>query len=153
MPSTILDRLTPRASPQTRLLTATMVWSAVGFFLTVKGLWLSRESSLLSIAAAGLGGTGLGMIKSRLVFDRVALKIIDHIGNKPRRACLGGLFSVKNWALILVMALFGRVLGALPVDASLKTGVYVMVGSGLAFSSRLMWRAWKKPLPPGLSRI
>ena len=153
MSPTILERLTPRAFPRTRLLTAALVWSAVGCFLTAKGLWLSRDMSVLAITAAGSGGAGLGMIKSRLVFDRVAEKIIVHIGNRPRRACLGGLFSVKNWALILVMALFGRILGALPVDAALKTGIYVMVGSGLACSSRLMWKAWKSPALTELSRI
>lgn len=147
MTSTIFDRLTPRAYPQTRLLTAAMVWSVVGCFLILKGFWLSRGMPTLSIVGAGLAGAGLGMLKSRFIFDRVADKIITHIGNKPRRACLGGLFSLKNWALILVMALFGRILASLPVDASLKTGVYAMVGSGLAFSSRRMWRAWKKPVP------
>ena len=140
----ILERLTPRAHPRTRLLTAAVVWSAVGCFLMAKGFWLSRDVPALAIVAAGLGGGCLGMIKSRLIFDRVAGKIISHIANKPRRACLGGLFSVRNWALILVMALFGRTLGALPLDSALKTGLYVMVGSGLACSSRLLWNAWKK---------
>jgi hypothetical protein len=50
---------------------------------------------------------------------------------------------VRNWALILVMAVFGRTLGALPVHAAIKTGIYVMVGSGLGYSSRLLWSAWK----------
>ena len=83
------------------------------------------------------------MLKSRLVLDRVAVRIILHIVAKPSRACLGGLFSVRNWVLIAVMIVFGRTLGALPIDASIKTGFYVMVGSGLAYSSRLLWTAWK----------
>ena len=40
----------------------------------------------------------------------------------------GRAFSVRNWVLIVVMALFGRTLGALPLDSALKTGIYVMVG-------------------------
>lgn len=90
-----------------------------------------------------LAGLMLGMAKGRFILDRVAGKIILHIGAKPSRACLGGLFSVRNWMLIAVMIIFGRTLSALPIDAGIKTGLYVMVGSGLTYSSRLLWRAWK----------
>ncbi len=139
-----LDRLTPRAYPRTRLLTAAVVWSAVGFFLAGKGIWLSGDAPWTQIIIAILAGLGLGLVKSRFIFDKVAKKIIAHIGRKPSRTCLGGLFSVRNWVLIVVMALFGRTLGALPLDSALKTGIYVMVGSGLGYSSRLLWNAWKK---------
>jgi hypothetical protein len=143
MPPHILERFTPRAYPRTRLLTAAMVWSAVGLFLALKGVYLFREGSWGIVLAVVVGGVVLGMLKSRLILDRVAGRIILHIGAKPSRACLGGLFSIRNWALIAVMIVFGRTLGALPVDTVIKTGLYVMVGSGLAFSSRLLWNAWK----------
>jgi hypothetical protein len=143
MPPHFLDRFTPRAYPRTRLLTAAIVWSSVGFFLAIKGLYLFREGSLGTGLAVVLAGIIMGVIKSRFILDRVAGRIILHIGGKPSRACLGGLFSVRNWLLIAVMIVFGRTLGALPLDAVIKTGLYVMVGSGLAFSSRLIWRAWK----------
>jgi len=138
-----LDHFTPRAYPRTRLLTAALVWSAVGIFLSMKGVHLFREGTWgLMLAVVAAGGI-LGLFKSRLILDRVAGRIILHIGGKPSRACLGGLFSVRNWVLIAIMVIFGRALGALPIDAVIKTGLYVMVGSGLAFSSRLLWRAWK----------
>jgi len=143
MPPQFLDRFTPRAYPRTRLLTAAIVWSAVGFFLTMKGIFIFREGSWGIFLAVIVAGTIMGVVKSRLVLDRVADRIILHIGAKPSRACLGGLFSVRNWLLIAVMVVFGRTLGALPFDAVIKTGLYVMVGSGLAYSSRLLWRAWK----------
>lgn len=143
----LLDRLTPRVYPRTRLLTAALVWSAVGSLLTAKGLWISLQEPTHLLLAAIAAGLGMGLVKSRLVFDKVARKIVLNIEKKSRPVCLGGLFSVRNWALILVMSFFGRTLGAIPMNALLKTGIYVMVGSGLAFSSRLMWKAWKKPLP------
>lgn len=143
----ILDRLTPRVYPHTRLLTAALVWSAVGSLLTAKGLWISRHEPTHLLLAAIAVGSGMGLVKSRLVFDKVARKIVLNIDKKPRPVCLGGLFSVRNWALILVMSFFGRTLSALSMNTSLKAGIYVMVGSGLAFSSRLMWKAWTKPLP------
>jgi len=143
MPPHFLDRFTPRAYPSTRLLTAALVWSAVGLFLTLKGVYLFREDSWGIVLAVILAGAILGLIKSRLILDRVAARIVLHIGANPSRACLGGLFSLRNWALIGVMIVFGRTLGALPLNAAIKTGLYVMVGSGLAYSSRLMWTAWK----------
>lgn len=148
-----LDRLTPRAYPRTRLLSAALVWSVVGVFLTGKGVWISRQASWTLTIISILTGLSLGFVKSQRVFDKVAAKVIAHIGDKPARACLGGLFSFKNWVLILIMAAFGRIIGALPIDPLLKTGIYVMVGSGLAFSSRLIWSAWKKPASPELRRI
>lgn len=95
------------------------------------------------VAPVILTGLMLGLAKGRFILDRIAGKIILHIGAKPSRACLGGLFSVRNWLLIAVMIIFGRILSVLPIEAGIKTGLYVMVGSGLAYSSRLLWRAWK----------
>jgi len=138
-----IDRITPRTNPRTRLLTAAIAWSSLGFFLTTKGIHFFREGFWGLVLAVIVTGAILGVIKSRLVLDRVAVRIVLHIGAKPSRACLGGLFSVRNWALIAVMIVFGRTLGAVPVDAAVKTGLYVMVGSGLAYSSRLIWSAWK----------
>ena len=137
------DRITPRVFPRTRLLTAALVWTCVGAFLCAKGVWLSLDGSIMPVAAVIAVGLCLGVLKSRLVFDRVAGKIIGHIGRKPRPSCLGGLFSVRNWMLILIMVVFGRTLGALPMHAALKSGIYVMVGSGLGYSSRLLWKAWR----------
>lgn len=143
MPPHFLDRFTPRAYPRTRLLTAAFVWSAVGLFVSMKGVYLFRAGSWGIVLAVVVGGMVLGMLKSRFILDRVAGRIVLHIGGKPCRACLGGLFSVRNWLLIAVMIIFGRTLSVLPIEAGIKTGLYVMVGSGLAYSSRLLWRAWK----------
>ena len=143
MPQHFLDRLTPRAYPRTRLFSAAIVWDCVGAFLCIKGMYLSFGRPVEIIMTALLVGLCLGIVKSRIVFDRVAEKIIKHIGSRPSQSCLGGLFSVRNWALIFVMAFFGKALGALPIHSALKTGLYVMVGSGLGFSSRLLWRAWR----------
>ena len=146
----LTDQLTPRVTSQTRLLSAAILWTAIGFFLVAKGVWASHldtwHTSVLSLAF----GLAFGLLKSRIVFDRVACKIIAHIGSKPQRACLGGLFSLRNWVLIFVMAIFGKTIGALPINAGLKSAIYVMVGSGLGYSSRLLWRAWRKSPAGGL---
>ncbi len=153
MSLSLIDRFTPRVFPRTRLLTAAHVWSGVGTFLSIKGVVLSAHASPRVLAIALASGIVLGLLKGRLVFDRVAEKIISHIRQKPSRACLGGLFSVKNWGLIIMMMLFGRVVGTSTLDQSLKTGIYVMVGTGLVYSSRRLWTAWKKTSPIALQDL
>ena len=146
----LIDKLTPRVTSETRLFSAAIAWTAIGFFLTAKGTWVSHtetwQTTLLPLAS----GLTLGLLKSKIIFDRVAVKVIAHIGSKPQKACLGGLFSARNWILILVMAVFGKIIGTLPIPPAIKTACYVMVGSGLGFSSRLLWRAWRNSPAGGL---
>lgn len=138
-----LNQMTPRTKPQTRLFSAAFVWMFVGIFLIIKGICISYGEPLLTTIIAVISGLTLGLVKSRIVLDRMARKIIAHIGMRPSPSCLGGLFSMRNWALILIMAFFGKTFGALSVHAGFKTGLYVMVGSGLCYSSRLIWKAWR----------
>ena len=143
MLSHYIDFLTPRVSTHTRLLSAAVVWSTIAIFLSLKGLRFSNQSYDIYTLTAIISGACLGIGKSWLIFDRVAKKIIFHIGSKPRRACLGGLFSFRNWTLILIMAVFGKTIGSLPMNNHFKTTIYIMVGCGLGFSSRLLWKAWR----------
>ena len=146
----LIDKLTPRVKPETRLFTAAIAWTTIGFVLTAKGTWISHtetwQMALFSLAI----GLALGLLKSKIIFDRAAIKVISHIGSRPQKACLGGLFSPRNWILILTMAVFGKIIGALPIPPALKTACYVMVGSGLGYSSRLLWRAWRNSPADGL---
>lgn len=153
MKQIIFDKLTPRAYPKTRLLTAAHVWSGVGIFLMSKGIYLSYDETSHYLVTAICTGLFLGIFKSHYIFDRVADKIITHIRRRPSRTCLGGLFSIKNWALIATMMIFGRILGTSNLGAPYKTTIYVMVGSGLTFSSRRLWGAWKKTLPIALQDL
>lgn len=149
----LFDHFTPRTTPRTHLFTAACFWSTVGVFLTVKGIFLLRQAPGFIIFLSILSGTLLGLVKSWLIFDKVAGKIVRRIRAKTKPSCLGGLFSPKNWALIACMMIVGRVLGWIPVPLEMKTVLYVMVGSGLATSSRLMWTAWKHPVFPDLKSL
>ena len=146
----LVDKLTPRVKPETRLFSAAIAWLAIGFFLTVKGAWILRTETWKMTLFSSAIGLALGLLKSKIIFDRAAIKIIAHIGSRPQKACLGGLFSPRNWILILTMAVFGKIIGALPIPPALKTACYVMVGSGLGYSSRLLWRAWRNSPADGL---
>lgn len=138
-----LDRLTPRASLRTRLLTAACFWSVVGIFLSTKGILLLGPEPWFTVAQICIGGIILGLVKSRLIFDTVAKKIISRIVHNQAPSCLGGLFSFKNWTLIACMMVLGRIMSWLPIPVVWKSILYVLVGSGLLYSSRLLWLAWK----------
>ena len=139
-------RFTPAAAPKTHLLTAGLFWTVVGTMLLIKGQIFLSGASLPVRLVITLLCTGLGLIKGRYVFDRAARKIIHRIRARQRAYCLGGLFSIRNWGLILSMIVLGRIISWSPLPDLLKGGVYHIIGPGLLFSSRLMWRAWRSPL-------
>ncbi|BDV00728.1 hypothetical protein TDMWS_08130 [Thermodesulfomicrobium sp. WS] len=138
-----IHHYTPRAASRTRIMTAACFWSAVGFFLISKGGLLLRPQPWPAIMGTAVAGLGLGLAKSRLVFDRTARAVVAHIRRKPEPACLGGLFSIRNWGLIVAMMVLGRALGASPLPLEVRAGVFLVVGCGLLTSSRIMWRAWR----------
>ena len=141
MKTDFLKRLTPRATTRTRLFSAALVWSLIGAILALKGFSTPHGEPARWVAP--VLGLGLGILKSRLVLDKAAHKISEHINAKPTKACLGGLFSIWNWALIALMAILGKTLGSLQFPQEVRAAVYLMVGSGLACSSRLLWSAWR----------
>ena len=135
--------MTPRAAVRTRIATAAMFWSMAGLFLLGKATAIIQQEPWGTILLMFPGAAAVGAFKSRLVFDPTARAIITHIRHKPEPACLGGMFSLRNWAVIVVMVLLGRGIGASPLPAALRAGILCMVGTGLLYSSRLMWRAWR----------
>ncbi|GAB1408911.1 hypothetical protein MASR1M90_00650 [Desulfovibrionales bacterium] len=143
MPAAFFDRLTPRTSPRTQLLTAACVWTGMGCLLFLKGAYFSHSVAFPTRIIFCGAGIALGLAKSRLVFDRAARAIIRRIRQKAVPTCLGGLFSVRNWALIGLMMLLGKAMVWVSVPLEWKALVSLLVGSGLAYSSRLMWAAWK----------
>lgn len=140
MPPSLLDQLTPRVSLRTRLLTAACLWSLMGVWLGLKGLLLGQAVSWLLLFFSLV----LGLLKSYFVLDKVARQIIAHGQRKKGRVCLGGLFPLQNWLLIAAMIALGRILTILSVPISVKSVLYIVVGAGLARSSRLLWTAWAK---------
>jgi len=133
----------PRASSRVQVLLAAAMWSAVGGVLLSFGAhWIT--DGRLNPAGLGLllAGIGIGLVKSKLILDRTAGRIVSRIGSRGEGRCVGGFLSVRSWLLVLAMIALGRVLrgGLLPAPAA---GVlYAAIGTGLLYSSRLAWRAW-----------
>lgn len=134
----------PRASSRVQLLLAAVMWTAVGGALFFFGTrWITDGRPPLSGLPLLLLGIGTGLVKSSLVLDRTAAKIVHRIGTRGEGRCIGGFLSVRSWLLVLAMIALGRILrsGVLPLPAA---GVlYAAIGTGLLFSSRLAWKAWR----------
>jgi hypothetical protein len=122
---------------------AAAMWTAVGGGLLFSGArWITGDRLTFDGTGLLLAGVAAGLVKSRLVLDRTAAKILSRIASRGEGRCLGGFLSLRSWLLVLGMILLGRVLrgGVLPTPA---VGVlYVAIGTGLIASSRIAWRSW-----------
>jgi hypothetical protein len=132
-------QLKPGASRKTLLLLAAFIWAAVGLMLLYRGFgWLLEAKGVIWLAPAILAGTA----KSFLLLDRVAGKNIVRIERFGDNYCLGGVYSLRSWGLVLGMIVFGRLLRSAGLPLILAGGLYAAIGWALFFSSRRIWQAW-----------
>jgi len=137
------ERHKPAAAVATQLMLAWMMWMAVGAALAGFGARWSWQATpgiapwLAAIAVA------IGTVKSRLVLDRAARRVVERISVRGDGRCLGGFLSLRTWGLVILMMVAGRVL-----RGSLSRGIvgplYIAVGTALCLSSRLSWRSWRE---------
>jgi len=138
MAKKLLTRLKPGASVNVHLFTAGLIWSIVGIFL------MSNGYLLIFLAARRwfiIPALVLGTVKSLYLLDRVARKNIVRILNFEDGTCIGSVYSYKSWLLVVAMIVLGRFLRASVVPGEYVGALYLAVGWGLFFSSRLMWQA------------
>lgn len=133
----ILKKMKPGAAPKTHGIVAASVWSIVGISLMIRGgFFLLSANSLWLCMVAILIGTG----KSLLMLDKSARKNILRINSLKNGTCVGGIYSVKMWILVLCMVFLGRALRMSSVPQEIVGVIYVAIGWGLFFSSRLLWK-------------
>jgi len=138
MTKKLVNRLKPGASVNVHLFTAALIWSIVGIFL------FSNGYLLISLAARrwfAMPALALGTVKSFFLLDRVARKNIVRILNFEDGACIGSVYSYKSWILVVAMIVLGRFLRRSLLPGEYVGALYIAVGWGLFFSSRLMWQA------------
>ena len=138
-----LETYKPSASSRVQLWLAAAMWSFVGTGLfSVGGYWLLTPAEVkgwIIMLVAVVLGTG----KSLLVLDRTANRNVDRIKLRGEGRCVGGFLSPQIWVLVLGMMLLGRLLRTIGLPRPLLGLIYAAVGTGLLFSSRIIWRAWK----------
>lgn len=101
--------------------------------------WLTAVGRTWILAPALLVGT----LKSLYILDNTARKGIHRILEMADGTCLGAVYSLKTWLLVLVMMGTGMVLRHSALPREILGGLYVTIGWALFFSSRYAWLAWK----------
>lgn len=135
-----LSRFKPAVSRRTLLFLSALMWTMIGLLLLVKGgyrLFQVPQARLLLVGAAFV----VGSLKSLFILDRSARRAIERILLFQDGTCLGAVYSVKTWILVLCMMSMGVILRSyLPV--MLLCFLLLTIGWALLFSSRLAWHAW-----------
>ncbi len=134
------SRFVPAAQVKTRIFIAALLWSGIGAMLLVRGVLAISGSGLEWWLLAALL---FGYLKSRLVLDRVVRRNMARLSLLDGSRCLGGVYSAKTWLLVAAMIALGRGLRMSPVPVWITGLIYATVGSGLFWSSRVGWRAWR----------
>jgi Ni/Fe-hydrogenase subunit HybB-like protein len=138
-----LSRLKPGVNKRTHLFLSAILWTGIGLLLIAKGGFrLSQlkdwDQQVLIMLLALLAGS----FKAYFILDKSVRKVINRILNFKDGTCLGAVYSVKTWILVLCMMGMGVILrnSALPIN--LICLLYLTIGWALLLSSRLVWKVW-----------
>lgn len=85
----------------------------------------------------------IGTIKSLFILDKTARKGVRRILEMADGRCLGAVYSLQTWMLVLIMMGTGMALRQSTLPRELLGGLYVTIGWALLFSSRHAWLAWR----------
>ena len=125
-----LSRFKPGVKRRTHLLLAAMLWSGIGIMLLTKGsyrVFQLTEYQLIIVVTA----ITLGTVKSYLILDRSARKSIERILNFQDGTCMGAVYSVKTWLLVMAMMGMGIILRNSSLPLSLLCFIYFTIGWAL----------------------
>jgi hypothetical protein len=135
------SRFKPGVSQHTLLLMSACLWTAIGLLLLAKGGFrfsqLEQQHPTVVLAAIIAGS-----LKSYLILDRAARRGIERILKFKDGTCLGAVYSVKTWIVVLFMMIMGVILRNSSLPGNILCFVSITVGWALLMSSRLAWRAW-----------
>jgi len=135
-----LIKLKPGVPRQVHLLLAASLWSIIGIFLMIRGMsWLATTEKLWLILPAMIAGS----LKSLFILDNSARKGVYRLLALADGTCLGAVYSIKTWLLVLIMIGSGFVLRHSSLPKELLGGLYMTIGWALFFSSRHAWQAWR----------
>jgi hypothetical protein len=131
------------------MLLAAALWSCVGTALLAAGArWSLRAAGPRGGLLLIVLGVAVGLLKGRFVLDRAATRIADRIAARGDGRCAGGFLSARSWLLVALMSTAGRLLRRGPVPLAIVGTLYVAIGTGLLFSSRVAWLRWRSAGAP-----
>jgi hypothetical protein len=137
----IFNRFKPGVKRRTLLLFSALLWTLIGMLLLLKGGYRLSQMHRGQLLVVGVSFV-IGSIKSRLVLDKAARRGIGRILNFADGTCLGAVYSIKTWILVLCMMGLGVILRTSPIPTGLLSTISLTIGWALLLSSRLAWQAW-----------
>jgi hypothetical protein len=137
------ESLNPTASVPTHQMVAWMMWVAVGLALFGFGAWWLWSAAPAVAPWTAVGAVLAGIVKSRLVLDRVTRGVVTRIRSRGDGVSLVGFLSLRTWGLIILMMAAGHLLRG-SLTRAIIGPLYMAVGTALCYSSRFSWRAWRE---------
>ena len=135
------SKFKPGAKKKTILLLSAVLWTAIGIMLFFRGVnWLMQLRDMRWYILSG--GIVVGVLKSYCILDKTARRGIDRILSFADGTCLGAVYSIKTWLLVVCMMTAGIILRNSSLPVSVLSFLYIAIGSALGFSSRLAWLSW-----------
>ena len=138
-----LSRFKPGVNRRTHLFMSAVLWTGIGLLLSAKGVFrlsqLADWQPLIVVLALLFGS-----LKAYFILDKAARSGIVRILTFKQGTCLGAVYSVKTWLLVLCMMGMGVILRNSSLPVNLLCFLYITIGWALLLSSRLAWRAWLK---------
>lgn len=136
------DSLFPQAGLRPQLAAAALMWLVGASILLIRGVGYLRDEHwalwLLTTAVV------LGVLKARILLDRVARKAVARIRTRGR-AWFFGFFSVKSWVFVIVMMGGGILLRRSGIHHGVLAVIYLGVATALILADRIFWSAFFRP--------
>ena len=137
-----LSRFKPGASTRTHLLLSAVLWTTIGSLLLAKGSYRLSQLGQWQSFMVMLPAIIIGSLKALVILDKSARRGIERIATFKDGTCLGAVYSIKTWILVLCMMGMGVILRNSSLPVTLLGFLYITIGWALLLSSRLAWKAW-----------
>ena len=138
----LIRKYRPAVHRYWHLLTAGLVWFAVGIGLALTACrWFSQSEWPHNLVLAA-GSIGLGTAVHLYMFSGIARRNIARIEAQPEITCLFAFQGWRSYILIIVMMFLGYLLRHLPIPKAIDGVIYITMGTGLALGSSLYFRAF-----------
>jgi hypothetical protein len=133
---TLIDRMKPAVPRRALFVLGGLVWGAAGVMLAWRG-WETLAGAGLPGWVAVASGVVLGLVFFRLLFRRIADRVIGRIRSLPHeRPCLFSFLDWRGYAMMAIMistGVFLRTSGAVP--SPVLGTLYVTMSVALLVSS------------------
>jgi hypothetical protein len=134
----ILPRVSLVTGERVQLVLAGGLWMVAAIILGARGSgWLTPVAWTPLLLAAGVL---VGIVKARLLLDRVARGVARRIHDRGPDASIVGFLSVRSWVVVVIMMAGGHALRLTSAPRPILGVLYVAIATALVLASRTYWQ-------------